>query len=466
MGKNDLKVSIVIPVYNGSDYLAVAIDSALAQTYKNVEVVVVNDGSVDNGATEAIAKSYGNKIKYVSQVNGGVASALNTALEVMTGDVFTWLSHDDIHHANKVERNVDFYNRIGDPNAIICSYYSLIDGAGNKIQDVTFNLDALSRAPVRVLLNGCVNGCTLFIPVQIMKEFGPFDVEKKYTQDYFLWNKILEEYDFYCQQEFLVSYRIHPNQDTQKKSEAVNAEAEPLWRYMIDRRSELDRVFMEGSSFRYFDHLRNHLQYSPYKEAIAHASSRALRVMTETLVSIVVWNDVIDEFNFKAILKQTYTNIEILVVLSEQATIPAFVKIDRRVKIVRIKSNSRCFEFDNVLRQSKGEYIVVCTAGSVFEENRIEVQHKFMQLNGVKASMCSYFKNGILHSAEDLCELKSAMTIIQGDSVPDSYMFNKVCWYESIGFGPETQLPFNLQFVASLESCSDIAALSSPLLTF
>ena len=54
------KVSIVIPVYNGSNYLSEAIDSALRQTYKNIEIIVVNDGSTDN--TEQIALSYGNKI--------------------------------------------------------------------------------------------------------------------------------------------------------------------------------------------------------------------------------------------------------------------------------------------------------------------------------------------------------------------------------------------------------------------
>ena len=62
-------ISIVIPVYNGSNYLSEAIDSALSQTYPNVEIIVVNDGSRDNGATAAVAQAYGDKIRYFKERN-------------------------------------------------------------------------------------------------------------------------------------------------------------------------------------------------------------------------------------------------------------------------------------------------------------------------------------------------------------------------------------------------------------
>ncbi len=70
------KVSIIIPVYNGEKYIKESIESALNQTYTNIEIIVVNDGSKDN--TDEICKSYGNKIKYIKKENGGVATALNT----------------------------------------------------------------------------------------------------------------------------------------------------------------------------------------------------------------------------------------------------------------------------------------------------------------------------------------------------------------------------------------------------
>ena len=82
------KVTIIIPVYNGSDFLAEAIDAALAQTYEKCEILVINDGSSDGGASEQIALSYGNKIRYYFKENGGVSSALNFAFEKMTGEWF------------------------------------------------------------------------------------------------------------------------------------------------------------------------------------------------------------------------------------------------------------------------------------------------------------------------------------------------------------------------------------------
>ena len=109
------KVSIIIPVYNGSNYLQEAIDSALAQTYPNCEILVINDGSCDEGKTEAIALSYGDRIRYFKKENGGVATAVNYGIEHMTGDYFAWLSHDDYYLPHKIERQmraiVDVYKK-------------------------------------------------------------------------------------------------------------------------------------------------------------------------------------------------------------------------------------------------------------------------------------------------------------------------------------------------------------------
>ena len=115
-------VSIVIPVYNGSNYMREAIDSALNQSYDNIEVIVVNDGSTDNGATEAIALEYGDRIRYIAKENGGVATALNEGIKAMKGDYFSWLSHDDWISSEKIKNLI---NSLGDFNkdTVVLSNY-------------------------------------------------------------------------------------------------------------------------------------------------------------------------------------------------------------------------------------------------------------------------------------------------------------------------------------------------------
>lgn len=106
------KISIIIPAYNASNFLTEAIDCALNQTYKNIEVIVVNDGSKDNGKTEKIAKSYGDKIRYFYKENGGSSSALNYGIKNMTGEWFSWLSHDDLYTKDKLYKQVELLNEL------------------------------------------------------------------------------------------------------------------------------------------------------------------------------------------------------------------------------------------------------------------------------------------------------------------------------------------------------------------
>ena len=105
-------VSVVIPVYNGSNYVGQAIESILAQTYQNREIIVVNDGSTDQGATRHVVLSYGNQVRYIEKENGGVSSALNCGIQAMQGEYFAWLSHDDLFCKEKLSNQMEFLHRV------------------------------------------------------------------------------------------------------------------------------------------------------------------------------------------------------------------------------------------------------------------------------------------------------------------------------------------------------------------
>ena len=129
------KVSIIIPVYNGSLYMREAINSALSQTYRNIEVIVVNDGSNDEGKTKDIALSYGGQIRYFEKENGGVSTALNLGIQNMSGEYFSWLSHDDKYLPDKVEKQIKTLLKVPDKNAVCICRDKQIDKNGKFIRN-------------------------------------------------------------------------------------------------------------------------------------------------------------------------------------------------------------------------------------------------------------------------------------------------------------------------------------------
>ena len=90
---DDITVSIIIPAYNAQNWVGRAIDSVLAQSYRNVEIVVINDGSGDG--TEQVCMRYGEKIRYYRQANAGVSAARNYGIQLARGEVIGFLDADD-----------------------------------------------------------------------------------------------------------------------------------------------------------------------------------------------------------------------------------------------------------------------------------------------------------------------------------------------------------------------------------
>lgn len=215
------KVSIVIPVYNGSNFLAEAIDSALAQTYDNIEIVVVNDGSKDDGATEKVALSYGDKISYYPKENGGVSSALNYGIEKMRGEYFSWLSHDDFYASEKIEKEVQELAKHTDKvNTIVCCADSLMDENGAPIYHPAKHLDGVYKGSVLFDMffssHLPMNGCTLLIHKTLFEKYGGFSTFR-YIQDIECWVKfMLNGVDYVFMPECLVKMRVHSGQVTKR----------------------------------------------------------------------------------------------------------------------------------------------------------------------------------------------------------------------------------------------------------
>lgn len=223
------KVSIIIPAYNASDYLAEAIDSALSQTYDNMEVLVVNDGSKDDGATRKIAQSYGAKIRYFEKENGGVSSALNYGIKHMTGEYFSWLSHDDLYLENKVQMQMMKLNECGDNIVVYCGS-NTIDKDSKLVKEGALNYPTGTLDPIEALVyvtkNG-MGGCAFLIPKIAFEQAGLFDENLRYCQDIFMWWKIfLAGFSLVFCNEVGVLSRVHANQLTQTGSSLYHHDAQ------------------------------------------------------------------------------------------------------------------------------------------------------------------------------------------------------------------------------------------------
>lgn len=212
------KVSIVIPVYNGSDYLREAVDSALAQTWRNVEVIVVNDGSDDGGRTEEIARSYGERIRYFRKENGGVASALNRGIAEMTGEFFAWLSHDDLYPPARIATQVEAMRNAG-RTVILYGDYGTIDGAGRRTGTTRVGFIREQDFRMALVLDIPVNGCTVLVPRSCFGGEGPFDERLRATQDYDLWFRLAGRHEFLHMRTELLLSRNHPGQGTRSMPE-------------------------------------------------------------------------------------------------------------------------------------------------------------------------------------------------------------------------------------------------------
>lgn len=253
-------VSIVIPVYNGAAYLGEAIDSALAQTCPDTEVVVVNDGSTDDGATEKIALSYGDRIRYFAKENGGVSSALNLGIKKMRGQYFSWLSHDDVYTADKIQSQLELLSDAPDKTMCFCTIRQINAKSafisGKKKMELADGAILTARQALSYALRHTFNGCSMLVPKAAFDECGGFDEEMRYCQDIFMWWKILlSGYSLAYSDTVGVLSRVHSAQMTgrhmtvyHRDALKIAQEAIPAFAALSDRETNLLYEYAVGEA--------------------------------------------------------------------------------------------------------------------------------------------------------------------------------------------------------------------------
>jgi glycosyltransferase involved in cell wall biosynthesis len=202
------RVSIIIPTYNRSKLLPEAIESALAQTYPNVEIIVVDDGSTDN--TAEVVAQYAGKVTYVKQANQDVAAARNTGIRAASGEYLTFLDDDDLMMPTKIVRQVQVLASQPEVALVHCRFYY-----ANEDGEPVYRVGVLPEGDVlpRLFWNNFVWMGAPLVRRHCLDQVGWFDEQiSAMVADWDMWLRIAQAgYRFGCIQEPLGAYRIHQN---------------------------------------------------------------------------------------------------------------------------------------------------------------------------------------------------------------------------------------------------------------
>ena len=211
-----MKVSILIPTYNRANLVPRAIESVLAQTYKDFEIIVVDDGSTDH--TAQVLEAYKDRIKYIYKPNGGVSSARNLGLKHANGDFLVFLDSDDIIYPEKLQIQSDYLAKHPQID-VVCSAWKEIDN-----DNLSIERDYKPEKPEKILEKLIWESYAFPIHAAMLrrsclKKVPEFDTNLPASEDTDFWVRLaLAGYKFGCTPELVCEYIKTPNSLSQDKA--------------------------------------------------------------------------------------------------------------------------------------------------------------------------------------------------------------------------------------------------------
>lgn len=203
-------VSIVTPTYNRSRFLLEAIDSVLAQTYQNFELLIVDDGSVDD--TRLVLEQYlqDPRIRYIYQENSGQATARNNGLRHATGEFVCFLDSDDYWRADKLELSLAVFRELPEVSVV---HADMIVVDENGVEISRANAQRYSgRITGYLLRDNCVAMSTTMVRRSCFDKTGGFNRECRRADDYELWLRMSLHCEFHYIRDYLAYYRATAGQ--------------------------------------------------------------------------------------------------------------------------------------------------------------------------------------------------------------------------------------------------------------
>ena len=201
-------VSVVLCVYNSERYLAEAIESILAQTMRDIEFVIVDDGSTDG--TSAILRRYAaadDRVRVVTRPHEGVAASLNAGCDLARGRYIARMDADDVALLDRLEKQVAFLERNPDV-AVLGGALEVIDDQG-RTTHVKANPSGDAEIRERLLHEDCMAHPSVMLRTEVLRAAGGYRTTFHHAEDYDLWLRLAETCQFANLPGILVRYRVH-----------------------------------------------------------------------------------------------------------------------------------------------------------------------------------------------------------------------------------------------------------------
>jgi len=214
-------VSVIIPTYNCALYIAETIASVLNQSFKDIELIVVDDGSTD--ATRDIVASFGQPVRLVTQSNAGVCVARNRGIREAAGNYICLMDHDDYWFPHKLARQISVLEQQPETGVVYSSFilWHRDENSGQFPSSDSFDLNAYPDDTVpefsgwiyhQFLLDCWMLTSTAMFRAEIFDQCGLFDESLPYSEDWDLWLRISHSYPFVQLRRPTTLYRQHAHQ--------------------------------------------------------------------------------------------------------------------------------------------------------------------------------------------------------------------------------------------------------------
>lgn len=200
------KISIIIPTYNYARFLPEAIESVLKQTYKDYEIIVVDDGSTDN--TKEIIDKYKDKIRYIYQENKGLPSARNTGIKSAKGEYFAFLDSDDVFLPEKLELQIGRFDR-NSSLGMVYTYRCFFNEKGVRKKSISENRFLVGKIQTELFLGNVIPVSSTVVNRKCFEKVGLFDESLTSAEDYDLWLRLSHYFEVDCVPMPLVKIRLH-----------------------------------------------------------------------------------------------------------------------------------------------------------------------------------------------------------------------------------------------------------------